>query len=159
MKKIKIKYSDDNIRVTKRFSFEMAHALLNYDGPCKNIHGHSYVLEVTLLGNPLIAIGDPKDGLVIDFTDIKAVVQKEIIDNVDHALLINKYSPEKISKHLFRHYDKVIALPYQPSCENLLIDFKNRLTDLFKGKQKLISLKLKETKSSWAEWHLSDNHV
>lgn len=145
------------IRVTKRFSFEMAHALLNYDGPCKNIHGHSYVLEITILGKPLLSKRHSKDGLVIDFTDIKTIVQKEIIDHVDHALAINNQTPEKITKHLFKQYEKVIALPYQPTCENLLIDFKYRLTALFKGGHKLVAIKLKETKNSWAEWHLNDN--
>lgn len=157
MKKAQQKYTEEIIRVTKRFSFEMAHALLNYDGPCKNIHGHSYILEVTILGSPLISVGHPKDGLVIDFTDIKDAVQKEIIDHVDHSLVINKNSPEKVTKHLFRQFDKVIALDYQPSCENLLIDFKNRLINLFQGNHKLIVLRLKETKSSWAEWYLNDN--
>lgn len=159
MKAPKPKYAEENIRVTKRFNFEMAHALLNYEGPCKNIHGHSYVLEITILGKPILSKSHPNDGLVIDFTDIKNIVQKEIIDHVDHALVINNQSPEKITKHLFKQYEKVITVPYQPTCENLLIDFKNRLVPLFKGNHKLAAVKLKETKSSWAEWRLNDNRV
>lgn len=157
MKEARKKFAADKVRVTKRFSFEMAHALLNYNGPCKNIHGHSYVLEVTLLGSPLELKRHPEDGLVIDFKDIKAIVDKEIIEHLDHALVINKYSPEKVSKHLFRQFEKVIALPYQPTCENLIIDFKNRLQNLFNKDYKLIALKLKETKNSWTEWYLNDN--
>jgi 6-pyruvoyltetrahydropterin/6-carboxytetrahydropterin synthase len=64
------------IRVTKEFSFEMAHALWNYDGPCRNVHGHSYRLFVTLTGTPAIDQQNPKNGMVIDFTDNKNIVKK-----------------------------------------------------------------------------------
>jgi 6-pyruvoyltetrahydropterin/6-carboxytetrahydropterin synthase len=150
-------YSSEVIRVTKVFSFEMAHALFNYDGPCKNIHGHSYVLEVTILGNPFLSKGHPKDGLVIDFSDLKKIVQKEIIDQMDHALVLNEYSPDKLTENLSAGYEKVIVFPFQPSCENLLIHFKNKLSGLFGGKCKLVALKLRETKGSWAEWFFQDN--
>ena len=62
------------VRITKQFNFEMAHALYNYDGACKNIHGHSYVLEITLKGEI------KKCGFVIDFKELKFIVNKEIID-------------------------------------------------------------------------------
>ena len=63
------------IRVTKEFSFEMAHALWNYDGPCRNVHGHSYRLFVTLYGKPLEEQDNPKNGMVIDFSDLKRIVK------------------------------------------------------------------------------------
>ena len=63
--------SNQNIRVTKVFTFDMAHALFGYDGPCKNIHGHTYELSVTLKGKVLQENNHPKDGMVIDFTDFK----------------------------------------------------------------------------------------
>ena len=58
------------IRVTKEFSFEMAHALTNYDGPCRNIHGHSYRLFVTVSGIPSDDPRDPRNGMVIDFSEL-----------------------------------------------------------------------------------------
>ncbi len=67
------------IRVTKEFPFEMAHALWNYDGPCRNVHGHSYRLFVTLSGKPPIDVeGNPKNGMVIDFSDLKSIVKKRL---------------------------------------------------------------------------------
>ncbi len=64
------------IRVTKEFPFEMAHVLWNYDGPCKNVHGHSYRLFVTLSGYPSDDPLNPKNGMVIDFSDLKKIVKK-----------------------------------------------------------------------------------
>jgi 6-pyruvoyltetrahydropterin/6-carboxytetrahydropterin synthase len=157
MRSQKLKYKADKIRVTKKFSFEMAHALLNYNGPCRNIHGHSYVLEVTILGKPLVSMGAPKDGLVIDFSDIKEMVQKEILIHFDHALVLNKNSPRVITKNLTKQFDKIILFPVQPSCENLLIEFKNRLVKVLRKDRRLVSIRLQETETSWAEWHLSDN--
>ncbi|HQH18564.1 MAG TPA: 6-carboxytetrahydropterin synthase, partial [Bacteroidales bacterium] len=56
------------IRITKEFKFEMAHALWGYDGPCKNIHGHSYYLYVTIIGSPINNPQSPKNGMVIDYS-------------------------------------------------------------------------------------------
>jgi 6-pyruvoyltetrahydropterin/6-carboxytetrahydropterin synthase len=58
------------IRITKEFQFEMAHALLGHDGPCKNIHGHSYKLDVTVKGKVKQNTTDPDEGMVVDFTII-----------------------------------------------------------------------------------------
>ena len=78
------------IRVSKEFNFEMAHALWNYDGACKNIHGHSYRLFVTILGSPISDPTDPKFGMVLDFKDLKKLVKGPIVDYFDHALVLYK---------------------------------------------------------------------
>ena len=78
------------IRLTKIFNFEAAHALMNYDGPCKNIHGHSYKLEVTIIGRPVKDESSPKDGMVMDFGDLKEIIKKSIIEQFDHSLILNK---------------------------------------------------------------------
>ena len=61
------------LRVTNIFTFDMAHALNGYDGPCKNIHGHTYHLSVTIKGNIIHDIGNSKNGMVLDFTDLKVI--------------------------------------------------------------------------------------
>ena len=81
------------IRVTKQFGFEMSHALLNYDGLCRNIHGHSYKLQITVAGEPMQAPGSPKDGMVIDFSILKRLIQEQIISKLDHSLMINEDAP------------------------------------------------------------------
>lgn len=81
------------VLVTKIFTFEMAHALLNYDGDCKNIHGHSYKLHVTILGKPLQNKEHPKNGMVMDFKALKTIVKAKIINPFDHALVLTKRPP------------------------------------------------------------------
>ncbi|MFZ0282423.1 MAG: 6-carboxytetrahydropterin synthase, partial [Bacteroidales bacterium] len=121
------------IRVTKEFSFEMAHALWNYDGPCRNVHGHSYRLFVTLSGKPVDDPGNPRNGMVMDFTELKNIVKKEIISVFDHAVTVSdNYEKEKMD--VFKKmFDNIIIVDYQPTCENLVTDFavriKKRLPD------------------------------
>lgn len=83
------------MKVTREFSFEAAHMLSGYAGQCKNLHGHSYKLQVTVEGSPSHRQGESDAEMVIDFTDLKAVVQKEVIDCVDHAIIFSNYSCRK----------------------------------------------------------------
>ena len=76
------------IRLTKEFSFESAHALDGYDGLCREIHGHSYRLFVTIKGEPVSEESNPKLGMVMDFGDLKRIVNGEIIDRLDHSFVM-----------------------------------------------------------------------
>ena len=76
------------IRLTKEFSFESAHALDGYDGLCREIHGHSYRLFVTIKGEPSCEENDPKLGMVMDFGDLKRIVNREIVDRLDHSFVL-----------------------------------------------------------------------
>ena len=145
------------IRLTKEFSFEMAHALYGYDGACKNIHGHSYVLLVSVIGEPVSDASHVKNGMVIDFSDLKKIVKEKIVDEVDHALVLNGDSPHRQLENLNSNFEKIIFVPYQPTCENLLIDFKNRIEKLLPQTVRLQSMRLSETTSSYAEWFADDN--
>ncbi len=78
------------IRLTKEFSFETAHALGEYDGLCRNIHGHSYRLFVTVAGTPSDRDDDPKKGMVMDFGDLKRIVRRLIVEPFDHALVTHR---------------------------------------------------------------------
>jgi 6-pyruvoyltetrahydropterin/6-carboxytetrahydropterin synthase len=81
------------VRVTKVFTFDMAHALYGYDGPCKNIHGHTYRLHVTVAGKINDQPGHPEQGLVVDFGKIKDITVRHIISQFDHALVLHKRKP------------------------------------------------------------------
>lgn len=146
-----------HIRVTKKFTFDMAHALDGYDGPCKNIHGHTYTLSVTLKGKVIENNTNPKNGMVIDFGDLKKIVKETILDTYDHALVLNENASYSKSEVISNEFEKVILAPYQPTCENLLLHFVSILNLLFKDDIKLVSVKLEETPSSFAEWNLEDN--
>jgi 6-pyruvoyltetrahydropterin/6-carboxytetrahydropterin synthase len=148
---------DTLIRVTKEFTFEMAHALWNYDGPCKNVHGHSYRLFVTLSGIPVDEPGNPKNGMVIDFTDLKSIVKKEIVDIFDHAVTVSRQFDKGKMEMFTKMFGNTVLVDYQPTCENLVSDFANRITRRLPPGIKLHSLKLYETATSFAEWFASDN--
>jgi 6-pyruvoyltetrahydropterin/6-carboxytetrahydropterin synthase len=143
------------IRITKEFKFEMAHALHGYDGLCANIHGHSYRLWVTIRGDIKKELTHTKDGMVIDFTDLKAIVKSNIIDKYDHSLVLNANSPH--SKLNLSAFNKVYYLPYQPTSENLVTDFANSITSLLPKKVELLKVVLSETSTSFAEWNSEDN--
>jgi len=150
-------FNNQTIRVTKKFTFDMAHALFGYDGPCKNIHGHTYVLSVTLKGNVIEETNHPKNGMVIDFTDFKKIVKEQVIDVFDHSLVLNSTTTHALLKDISNNFEKVNYVPYQPSCENLLIEFLNRITKHLPNFVKVNSIKLEETPTSYAEWYAEDN--
>ena len=81
------------IRLTKEFSFESAHALWGYDGKCREVHGHSYRLFVTIKGEPITDQTDPKLGMVMDFGELKSIVAREITDRLDHSFVMRR-TPE-----------------------------------------------------------------
>ena len=145
------------IRITKHFDFETAHALYGYDGKCKNIHGHSYQLFVTVIGTPINDLNHVKNGMVLDFGDLKHIVKSEIVDVFDHATVLNEKSPHKeLAEKIKGHSPKVILVDYQPTSENMLIDFAERIQKKLPNSVTLHSLKLYETQNSYAEWFASD---
>ncbi|WP_378186161.1 6-pyruvoyl tetrahydropterin synthase family protein [Aquimarina sp. W85] len=147
-----------NIRITKQFTFETGHALYGYDGKCKNVHGHSYKLSVTVIGKPITDTNHVKLGMVIDFGDLKKIVKEEIEDVFDHATVFNKNTPHvELAKELQDRGHNVILLDYQPTSENMVIDFAKKIQARLPLSIKLFSLKLQETETSYAEWFASDN--
>jgi len=144
------------IRLTKEFKFEMAHALQGYEGPCRNIHGHSYYLYVTVIGEPVCDHNSPVNGMVMDFTELKNIVRTEITDQLDHALVLSDKIPPQLLAAL-KGFNNIILLPYQPTCENMLQDFAGRLQKKLPAHIRLFSLKLCETVTSSVEWYASDN--
>ncbi|MCX6244763.1 MAG: 6-carboxytetrahydropterin synthase [Bacteroidetes bacterium] len=145
------------IRITKEFRFEAAHALRGYDGPCRSIHGHSYELSVTVSGTPLADKGSPKAGMVMDFGDLKKIIKKNIIDTVDHALILNKDYPVEEVQKIKEVFCNVIWVDYQPTSENMLVDFSQKIMNLLPDGVRLHSLRLRETATSFAEWVAEDN--
>ena len=147
-----------NIRITKQFSFETGHALYGYDGKCRNVHGHSYKLSVTVIGTPITDNNHVKLGMVIDFGDLKKIVKEEIVDPFDHATVFNKNTPHtELARELKDRGHKVILADYQPTSENMVIDFADKIKERLPKNVQLHSLKLRETETAFAEWYASDN--
>jgi len=145
------------IRITKHFDFETAHALYGYDGKCKNIHGHSYQLYVTVIGVPVNDPNHVKNGMVIDFGDLKKIVRSEIVDVFDHATVLNQNSPHReLAERIRPDSPKVLLVDYQPTSENMIVDFAKKINKHLPNSVTLHSLKLYETNNSYAEWYASD---
>ena len=146
------------IRITKQFNFETGHALYGYDGKCRNVHGHSYKLSVTVIGSPITDTNHVKLGMVIDFGDLKKIVKEDIVDIFDHATVFNKNTPHvELAKELTDRGHNVILADYQPTSENMVIDFAAKIKARLPENISLFSLKLQETDTSFAEWYASDN--
>ncbi|RZJ66887.1 MAG: 6-carboxytetrahydropterin synthase [Flavobacterium sp.] len=149
-----------NIRITKQFNFETGHALYGYDGKCKNVHGHSYKLSVTVIGQPIEDSSNVKFGMVIDFSDLKKIVREEIVDVFDHATVFNGNTPHvELADELKSRGHHVILVDYQPTSENMVTDFSHKIKARLPQHIKLHSLRLQETDSSYAEWFASDNEI
>jgi len=133
----------------------MAHALYGYDGLCKNIHGHSYRLWVTVIGNILEDESSVKNGMVLDFSILKKIVKPEIVDRYDHSLVLNGNSPH--ANIDLTAFEKVFHLPYQPTSENLVLDFVKTIKKKLPENVKLHKVILSETANSFAEWCADDN--
>ena len=145
------------IRITKQFTFETGHALYGYDGKCKNVHGHSYKLSVTVIGQPISDTGNAKLGMVIDFGDLKKIVNREIVNVFDHATVFNKNTPHvDLAKELSDRGHDVLLVDYQPTSEMMVIDFAAKIQSFLPDNIKLHSLRLSETATSYAEWHAAD---
>ena len=145
------------IRLTKIFEFDAAHALWNYDGKCRNIHGHTFRLEVTIQGEPLQSPGHPKDGMVMDYGDLKKIVKEHIIERYDHHFIYNALSPQKDVNYSQGGFELLRPLDFQPTSELMVLEFVRILKANLPANVQLYSLRLWETPTSYAEWIATDN--
>jgi 6-pyruvoyltetrahydropterin/6-carboxytetrahydropterin synthase len=145
------------IRITKQFNFETAHALWNYDGKCKNIHGHTYKMFVTIIGEPNQNELSPKFGMVMDFGDLKRIIKENIIDIYDHTVILNRNAQTEKFKNIEQMFDRFIITDYQPTCENMVIEFSEIIKSKLPNNLSLHNLRLYETETSYAEWFAKDN--
>lgn len=152
---VSIKTTMKELRITREFSFEMAHFLPGYDGPCKNIHGHSFRLLVTVSGKPLHEPGNPQDGMVMDFKQLKNIVTQAIINKYDHALLVKKGWIQQNNQ--LPGFQNIIETDYQPTSELLILHFAQIIQSKLPERVSLFSLRLYETANSFVEWQRSES--
>ncbi len=140
------------IKLTKIFHFETAHAIHGYNGACKNIHGHSYELHVTVMADEDFEDHIPAPGFIIDFKEIKKVVKEDIIQQLDHKLIL---SEQFILDHQYKTtQDNLIVWKAEPTAENILLYIKSKLKNALPHHIQVAYLKLYETKDSYAEWSI-----
>ncbi|KGQ37069.1 6-carboxytetrahydropterin synthase QueD [Gallibacterium genomosp. 1] len=138
------------LKVAKEFSFDMAHLLDGHDGKCQNLHGHTYKLQVIVSGET--ENSGAKKGMVIDFADLKKVVNDLIISPMDHAFIYDQSSEReiKIAQLLQQLNSKTFALPMRSTAENLAQFIFQRLKENVGFH--LHSIRLWETPTSFAEY-------
>jgi 6-pyruvoyltetrahydropterin/6-carboxytetrahydropterin synthase len=138
------------IKITKIFYFEMAHAISGYEGPCSHIHGHSYVLHVTIRGTNPQDDFIPAPGMIFDFKQLKAIVNSGIIQQLDHKLVLSK---DFLAGYMGSiNGDNLVVWDMEPTAENMLIFMQRCIKDMLPEGLGLAALKLYETKDSYAEW-------
>ncbi len=138
------------IQLTKIFHFEMAHAIHGYAGACKNIHGHSYELHVTLKHDANSDGYIPSPGFLIDFKEIKKMVNRAVIDKLDHKVVLSHRF--LLKNPSFFTPENLFTWKVEPTAENLLVYIARELESHLPPGASLSRLKLFETKDSYAEW-------
>lgn len=138
------------ISITKIFRFETAHAIHRYKGDCKNIHGHSYELHVTVRGRHADDGYVEGLGIIIDFKDLKSIVQSEVVKVLDHKLLLSHSYLTEINPPV--KPEEVVVFDAEPTAENILIYTRDKIRNALPESIELHSLKLWETRDSYAEW-------
>lgn len=121
------------VKVSKDFSFEAAHFLEGYEGACRNLHGHSYKLRVSVSGKIEPLSDDINDLMVIDFKELSRIVKKLIIEPCDHTCLNE-------------------VLPCVPTAEAMVVYFFKLIRYSLPKDVKLNCVTLWETETSFAEY-------
>ena len=138
------------LNLTKIFRFEMAHAIHGYQGVCKNIHGHSYELHVTIGSSAAYADYIPAPGILVDFKEIKKRVNTAIIEMLDHKMILSHDFLARFPA--LSSQENLVIWEAEPTAENMLLYIKRILSDELPDGINLVRLKLYETKDSYAEW-------
>lgn len=133
------------LSITKIFHFESAHAISNHPGKCRNVHGHSYELRVSVAAKEL-----NQNDMVMDFYDLKVLVKREVVDKLDHALLL--CSNGELAEEFRHHSGRMIWTDKEPTAEHMLEMIMAWIQPGLPSHIQLKQLQLWETTSSFAQW-------
>lgn len=128
----------------------MAHAIYGYSGPCKNIHGHSYELHVTVSGGSIGNAFIPAPGFVLDFKELKQIAKSVIPEMFDHKIILSK--EYTLNNPNICSQENLVIWDIEPTAENMLVYLQKTLREKLPPAIKLVELKLYETKNSFATW-------
>ena len=134
------------LTVTKSIKFDAAHVLTNHQGLCKNLHGHTYRVEVSVVQPP-----ESTEDMVIDFKDLKRLCEEVILARFDHAFIYDSTSvaESEIAAVVAKHGMRAVALPFRSTAENLARHFHEQLAARIAG---LSAVRVWETPDSCAEY-------
>ena len=141
--------------VTRRLEFDAGHRIPDHKSQCRHLHGHRYVLEVTLAGNIIERPGDPANGMVMDFSDVKSLANEHVVAKWDHAFLVYSGDSAVVDFLSTIPGHKTVTLDRIPTAENLadeafrILDAVYR--DTYGNDLRLERVRLYETPNCWAD--------
>ncbi len=143
------------MRITRRLEFDAGHRIPDHASQCRHLHGHRYVLEVSLSGEIIKAEGQPVNGMVMDFADVKRIANEEVVSRWDHAFLAYRGDRQIVDFLATLPGHKTVLLDVVPTAENLaeeafrLLDLAYR--DVYRNHLRLERVRLYETPNCWAD--------
>lgn len=144
------------MRITRRLEFDAGHRIPDHASQCKHLHGHRYVIEISLTGDIIRKDGDPANGMVMDFGEIKQIAKRELVDQWDHAFLAYRLDKPVVDFLASLPGHKTVLLDAVPTAENLaLIAFRildTHYADTFGNHLQLDRVRLYETPNCWADF-------
>ena len=141
--------------ITRRLEFDAGHRIPNHNSQCQHIHGHRYAIEVTLAGDIISREGSPQEGMVMDFSDVKAITHQHIVSQWDHAFLV--YAKDRVMIDFLATITghRTIVLQCIPTAENLartaFAILRNPFEDRYGNHLRLTRVRIYETPNCWAD--------
>jgi 6-pyruvoyltetrahydropterin/6-carboxytetrahydropterin synthase len=143
------------LTITRKLEFDAGHRIPDHKSQCRNLHGHRYTLEITLIGAVIEEEGRSDNGMIMDFSDIKMLAKKHLVDVWDHAFLV--YEKDTAVRNFLATLPdhKTVVISRIPTVENLARTAFDLLQaafdDHFGNGLRLQRLVLHETPNCWAE--------
>ena len=143
------------MQITTRLEFDAGHRIPSHKSQCRNLHGHRYAIEITLTGDIIMQEGTSENGMLMDFSDVKAIARQAVVDIWDHAFIVYKGDTEvlKFLNTLPNH--KTVVMDTVPTAENMAAEAFRILNgcykDLYGNRLRLERVRLYETPNSWAD--------
>ena len=141
--------------ITRRLEFDAGHRIPNHKSQCRHMHGHRYAIEITLSGECISVANSSDEGMVMDFSDVKAIAQKQLVDSWDHAFLV--YEGDKAVADFLATLPnhKTVKLSFIPTAENLAAEafriLDSAYQDSYGNHLKLQQIRIYETPNNWAD--------
>ncbi len=143
------------MQITTRLEFDAGHRIPSHKSQCKNLHGHRYAIEITLTGDIIAQENTSENGMVMDFSDVKAIAKKSVVDAWDHAFLVYEHDLEVLNFLNSLPNHKTVVFPTVPTAENMAAEafkiLKSQYQDTYGNHLKLEKVRLYETPNSWAD--------
>lgn len=143
------------MQITTRLEFDAGHRIPSHKSQCKNLHGHRYAIEITLSGDIITLENASENGMVMDFSDVKAIAKSAVVDVWDHAFLVYQYDNEILNFLNTLPNHKTVVFPTVPTAENMAAEafkiLKNQYQDTYGNHLKLEKVRLYETPNNWAD--------